>query len=93
MTAQAALLMAPLLLRIRTGEENMGWEYGGVQGGWFGVGFKGGASLIAPLSCPPKQSVAHFFNKSDVAMMSLIGWLNSQVASKALRCHGNYPGV
>lgn len=92
MTAQAALLMAPLLLRIRTGEENMGWEYGGVQGGWFGVGFKGGQVLLPP--CPaPKTISGSFFNKSDVAMMSLIGWLNSQVASKALRCHGNYPGV
>ena len=47
-------MMAPLLPRIHTGEGNMGWEYGGVQGGWFGVGFKAGQVLLPP--CPAPQN-------------------------------------
>ena len=46
MAIQVALVMAPLLPRIRTGEGNMGWKYGG-----------GAVRLIASTISPP-----HFEN-------------------------------
>ena len=48
MTAQVALVMAPLLPRICTGEGNVGWKYGG--GGFkMGVGWWSGRLAPTPI--------------------------------------------
>ena len=48
MTAQVALVMAPLLPRICTGEGNVGWKYGGGGGSRWGWG-SGQEDLPPPL--------------------------------------------
>ena len=45
MTAQVALVMAPLLPRICTGEGNVGWKYGGGGSRW---GWGGGQEDLPP---------------------------------------------
>ena len=45
MTAQVALVMAPLLPRICTGEGNVGWKYGG-------GGVQDGGGVVVRKTCP-----------------------------------------
>ena len=49
MTAQVALVMAPLLPRICTGEGNVGWKYGGGGGFKMGVGWWSGRLAPTPI--------------------------------------------
>ena len=67
MTAEVALVMAPLLPQIRTGRGNMCWKNGGVNGG-----VKGGGQedfLSSPLDCfsIPRHLTAITFTRSVFA--------------------------